>query len=308
MKKKLDPAKLPIYEIDISGDEDLGIELISIVDRPAIMTKGIMLNDDSYTDYPKAASENAKIALRWVEENGWGDCGTQVGKIRANQLANGEAISRDTIARMAAFERHRQNSDKKLGDGCGRLMWLSWGGDEGIEWAQRKLKQIDSELEYSKYKFEIVEEGDEQIIVGPALIPDIDIFQNINRYGPHFIRFTKDTIKKLVERFNSKGDNRRINIDHTNQIVNGFILEDWIVEDSLYDKSRMYGFKLPIGTYMLKVKIEDKDFWLNEVKGNEKFGFSIEGFLGQKLIKLESQEDISIDDLDLEDLIKIFLK
>ena len=87
---------------------------------------------ESYSDYPEAAKENAKIALRWAEENGWGDCGTPVGKIRANQLANGEAISRDTIARMAGFERHRQNSDKPLGDGCGRLMWLAWGGDEGI--------------------------------------------------------------------------------------------------------------------------------------------------------------------------------
>ena len=98
---------------------------------------------ESYDDYPKAASENAKIALRYAEENGWGDCGTPVGKQRANQLAKGEAISRDTIARMAAFERHRQNSNKELGDGCGRLMWLAWGGDEGIEWASRKLKQID---------------------------------------------------------------------------------------------------------------------------------------------------------------------
>jgi hypothetical protein len=23
-------------------------------------------------------------------------------------------------------------------------MWLAWGGDEGIEWAQRKLEQIDN--------------------------------------------------------------------------------------------------------------------------------------------------------------------
>ncbi len=97
---------------------------------------------ESYNDYPQAATENAKIALRWVEENGWGGCGTPVGKARANQLANGEKITEETIARMAAFERHRQNSQKELGDGCGRLMWLCWGGDEGIEWASRKLKQI----------------------------------------------------------------------------------------------------------------------------------------------------------------------
>jgi hypothetical protein len=99
---------------------------------------------ETYNDYPKEASENAKIALRYAEENGWGDCGTPVGKARANQLANGENISRETISRMASFARHKENSQKQLGDGCGRLMWLCWGGDAGIEWAQRKLEQIDN--------------------------------------------------------------------------------------------------------------------------------------------------------------------
>jgi hypothetical protein len=103
------------------------------------------VNLESYTDYPKAATKNAQTALNYAEKNGWGSCGTAVGKQRANQLAKGEAISEETISRMAAFERHRQNSDKELGDGCGRLMWLAWGGDEGIEWAQRKLKQIRNE-------------------------------------------------------------------------------------------------------------------------------------------------------------------
>jgi hypothetical protein len=101
-----------------------------------------LLKLESYTDYPKGAVENAKIAIRYAEENGWGDCGTAVGKQRANQLANNEPISEETISRMASFERHRQNSQKELGDGCGRLMWLAWGGDEGIEWAQRKLESI----------------------------------------------------------------------------------------------------------------------------------------------------------------------
>jgi hypothetical protein len=107
---------------------------------------------ETYNDYPKSASENAKKALRWAEKNGWGSCGTPVGKIRANQLANNESISRETIARMAAFERHRQNSQKPLGDGCGRLMWLAWGGDEGVAWAQRKLQQIDKEQKMATIK------------------------------------------------------------------------------------------------------------------------------------------------------------
>lgn len=124
-------------EMSQMSEEDLLIEKIK-----EIILKDEQYHLESYTDYPEGAKENAKIALRYAEENGWGDCGTAVGKQRANQLANGEAISEDTISRMASFERHRQNSQKELGDGCGRLMWLAWGGDEGIEWASRKLEQI----------------------------------------------------------------------------------------------------------------------------------------------------------------------
>ena len=110
----------------------------------------------TYNDYPQEASNNAKRALEWVEKNGWGSWGTPVGKKRARQLANREPISRDTIARMAAFERHRQHSKGKFGDGCGPLMWAAWGGDAGIEWSKRKLKEIDNKkyFGFDVYKVE----------------------------------------------------------------------------------------------------------------------------------------------------------
>ena len=100
---------------------------------------------ETYNDYPKAAQNNAKRALKWVEKNGWGRCGEATGKQRANQLAKGERISRDTIARMASFKRHQQYKDVPYDEGCGGLMWDAWGGDEGVAWAIRKLKQIDNE-------------------------------------------------------------------------------------------------------------------------------------------------------------------
>jgi hypothetical protein len=108
----------------------------------AILASG-KFAEDSYTDYPEAASNNAKRALKWADENGWGSCGEATGKARANQLANKEPISRDTIARMASFKRHQQHKDVPYSEGCGGLMWDAWGGDAGIEWAIRKLEQID---------------------------------------------------------------------------------------------------------------------------------------------------------------------
>ena len=97
---------------------------------------------ESYNDYPDGAVNNAKRAVEWKEKNG-SDCGTQVGWTRAGQLARRENISRDTISRMASFKRHQQNKDVPYSEGCGGIMWDAWGGTSGIEWAIKKLEQID---------------------------------------------------------------------------------------------------------------------------------------------------------------------
>jgi len=89
-----------------------------------------------FTDYPKAATENAKRAIRIKEENDRG-CGTRVGWTRARQLADRKPISLDTVRRMASFNRHRQNSGGDPKESCGALMWLAWGGNEGVDWAIR---------------------------------------------------------------------------------------------------------------------------------------------------------------------------
>jgi ATP-dependent protease ClpP protease subunit len=85
------------------------------------------------------------MAENWAEENGWGTCLEATGKQRANQLAKREPISRETISRMASFKRHQQHKDVPYSEGCGGLAWDAWGGTEGIEWAIRKLKQIDNQ-------------------------------------------------------------------------------------------------------------------------------------------------------------------
>ena len=97
---------------------------------------------ESYSDYPKSASNNAKRALEWKKKNG-SSCGTSVGWRRASQLANRQPLSRTTIARMASFKRHQQNKDVPYSEGCGGIMWDAWGGTSGVEWAINKLKEID---------------------------------------------------------------------------------------------------------------------------------------------------------------------
>ena len=101
----------------------------------------------SFSDYPDSVKNNAKRALKWAEENGWGSCGTAVGKQRANQLANGEPISLDTIKRMFSYlSRHAPdlNSSKSYEDGCGKLMYDAWGGKSALSWAKTRISREEN--------------------------------------------------------------------------------------------------------------------------------------------------------------------
>lgn len=99
---------------------------------------------------PAGARAAAARALRWKEK--YGDKvkgGTQVGWTRANQLASGENLSRETVARMASFfARHKGNEavDPKYKDepwrDAGHVAWLLWGGDAGAAWAKSKMEQL----------------------------------------------------------------------------------------------------------------------------------------------------------------------
>lgn len=141
--------------VDDALTGDTRVEEIALVLQPAIETEFMYFNKqefETYNDYPKAAKENACKVLRWREEHGEEVQGmTQIGWTRANQLCSGENISRETIARMSAFIRHKQNAEiapEFTGTPWkdkGYVAWLGWGGTEGIEWAQSKLDQIDRE-------------------------------------------------------------------------------------------------------------------------------------------------------------------
>lgn len=107
----------------------------------------------TYNDYPQSASNNAKRMIEWREKHGRDEVrgGTEVGWKRANQLANREKLSESTIARMAQFNRHRENAtiDPQYKDtpwkDRGYVAWNLWGGTSGVNWAIKKIKQIRDE-------------------------------------------------------------------------------------------------------------------------------------------------------------------
>ena len=86
----------------------------------------------TYNDYPQSASNNAKKVLAWKKKYGKEVKGmTPVGWTRANQLARKQKLSYETIARMAAFNRHRKNAAVVI---LIRVAWQEalWGKFGGV--------------------------------------------------------------------------------------------------------------------------------------------------------------------------------
>jgi hypothetical protein len=87
------------------------------------------------------------------------------------------------------------------------------------------------------------------------------------------------------------------------------VFESWIVEDPEFDKSKKYGLEVPSGTWMVSMKVDDKDVWDNYVKDNKVFGFSIEGKFANVLRRESSEMDFSDQVLDKTlDMIREFVK
>lgn len=140
-----DTMERPQEQLPEEAEEEL--EALSVLEE---LMASMDVEMKSYNDYPKAASENAQKVLDWRNRYGRDEVKgmTRVGWRRANQLAKGQKITRQTIARMAAFNRHRKNAkiDPDLRGtpwkDKGYVAWLGWGGSEGVDWAIRKMKQF----------------------------------------------------------------------------------------------------------------------------------------------------------------------
>ena len=125
-----------------------------------------------WNNYPKAATDNAARALKHRDDNGT-DCGTAVGWTRANQLANRETISDETLVRTYSFLSRAKTYDQGNftdSDGneiCGSIMYAAWGGDEMLRWAKRTIEQMKQDKNESKNERHIksVVETDDEIVI-----------------------------------------------------------------------------------------------------------------------------------------------
>ena len=119
-------------------------EIRAIIKSDKRVKSGKKMVLESYSDYPSGVSNNAKRGLE-LNEKVNNKCATQVGKVRAQQLAQGKPISKETIKRMYSYlSRAEEYYDENDTKACGTISYLLWGGKAGLRWANKKLKELDA--------------------------------------------------------------------------------------------------------------------------------------------------------------------
>jgi hypothetical protein len=279
------------------GYEAIGTKILDGKEVPNCVPIKMTEDDfaESISDYPEGIKDAASKAVKWADENGWGSCGTQVGKTRASQLANGEPISVDTVKRMYSYlSRHKVDleTSKDYKSSCGKLMYDSWGGEAALTWSERKLKQ----LENMKMVFSVVDE-DKKIIVGAAMVPNKMIHRYDDLGNLYYVFFSKESIKKMADKFLKEKRTDETSIEHNGLKLGSdkvYITESWVSEDEIYDKSSKYGFSLPAGTWFVSMKVNDDKVW-KLIKEKALTGYSVEGLFAEKSVF--SKEDKQINQI-----------
>jgi hypothetical protein len=151
----------------------------------------------------------------------------------------------------------------------------------------------------SKHEIELKEvDTEKRILMGAALIPDKQIFRR-NKEEEYYIFFSKDTVRQASELFLMNSNQNNTTYEHDQKLKGLSVVESWIIEDEKQDKSVKYGFSLPIGTWMISMKVNNDEVW-QDVKDGKVKGFSIEGYFADKL-EMNMQE---AEDQELLDKIK----
>ena len=130
---------------------------------------------------------------------------------------------------------------------------------------------------------------EKRMLVSPALIPNKQIFRyDPNTDSEYYVYFSPETVRKASELYLKHNNHHKATYEHKDRVSGVLTVESWIKEGDS-DKSKMYGYDLPNGSWFVKMKIENEDLW-NKIKEGELKGLSIEGYFTNKFEEMQKQQ------------------
>lgn len=145
-----------------------------------------------------------------------------------------------------------------------------------------------------KLKFD----NSQHIITGVVCLADTPIYRYSEKEGEYYVVFSKETIRRMVEKFAKNDLFKSVNLQHDDeQFVEGV----YMVESFITDKERgicpVEFSDIPDGSWVASYKVENEKLWSEIVNGNKLNGFSLQGMFGLKE-KFEKQPENNDETFD----------
>lgn len=143
-----------------------------------------------------------------------------------------------------------------------------------------RLQEIASKTwaqnDFAKFEFRIADE-EQRLLYGPVMVPNKMILRRDEGGEPFYVFFSRKTIKKMAEKFLQQNKLHNTDIEHDGLVTtNNKLVESWVSDSMVHDKSYAMGFALPKGTWYVGYKINDDETWADIKEGRLK-GFSLSG-------------------------------
>lgn len=143
---------------------------------------------------------------------------------------------------------------------------------------------------------------EKRILMGALLVPNKPIYR-LSGEDEYYIYFSKETVLKASQMYLMKGNQNNSTMEHQYELKGLSLVESWLVEDEVHDKSRKYGMNVPIGTWMGSVKVNNDEVWNDYVKTGKVKGFSIEGYFADKMERPNESVEMSTEEQEAKDII-----
>jgi len=141
-------------------------------------------------------------------------------------------------------------------------------------------------------KFASVDD-EKRLIVGAILIPDLRMIrQDSPNEKPYEVFFSKDTVRQAAQKYLADNHTNDITIEHKKPVDGVSLVESWIVDSTVYDKSKAYGLNLKVGTWAGVFKVNNLKVW-DEVKAGDYKGISLEGIFSHLKTNLSAVKTIT---------------
>lgn len=310
---------IPIYNLEITSDleDDVEVDVVSLVDRPAIERSFMMFKDDKFINPSKGEhkeeflprcisyvinegkeSEQAVAICNsiWDEHFASEKISFDFDDTLSTQRGQELALSKIKSGAVVYIISARSNTDGmfSIADELGiphSRVYATGSNKAKVEKIKElgiskhydnnsdvisELGAIGEKFKFSKQTFAIQNE-EERIISGPLMLADTPIYRNDDN-GEYYVVFTKETIKKIAQRFFKKGYQSNVNLMHEQgNLTEGMTMfESWLKDDKRGIKA-MKGFEdVPDGSWFGSFKVDNDEVW-QMVKDGKVRGFSVEG-------------------------------